>query len=293
MNQPRERLLVEINGEWHDANDAVATVGSPAPVGSLISVEDGSKVCAVQGDCLRPFLGHSLLGEVRDGKPTFAIGAKDTPAPAKPEYDQRTRYIREPKVDPTTIISDRDGILWIAVNVEGRNVVYRVGCKGVLEKLPIAGFPVLADEAGNVWLRHIAAEDEVADTFDVWRDGKVANTLKIPEADPNTFFFSDRPGSVYAWTIRGLQHLVADGPDFKQFRLGKLYPIEGLLGQGNWRGYSKYGYLVTTSFSWTPRRERNYLYLFKLPADENAPPARNNVPPGRKKTYWAERRFGV
>ena len=60
----------------------------------------------------------------------------------------------------------------------------------------------------------------------------------------NTFLFSDRPGSVYAQTVSGLQQLVADGPDFDFYRLHKVYPVEGISGQALSKAYSKHGYLA-------------------------------------------------
>ena len=105
----------------------------------------------------------------------------------------------------------------------------------------------------------------IQDTFHVWRSGKIVQKLQIPQADRNTFLFSDRPGSVYAWTISGLQHLVADGPTFDTYRLDRLYPLEGILGQSLSPGYSKHGYLVTLTALDTRTAPYYYLYLIKLP----------------------------
>lgn len=122
---------------------------------------------------------------------------------------------------------------------------------------------MLSDEAGNIWLCNI--QGPVQDTYNVWRNGKIVQKLQIPRADRNTFLFSDKPGSVYAWTVSGLQHLVADGPTFDRYRVVRLYPIEGISGQSLSRGYSKHGYLVALTASEARSVLYYYLHLVKLP----------------------------
>ena len=139
----------------------------------------------------------------------------------------------------------------------------RINGQSVPQNLGDVGAPVLADEAGNVWLCDIRGP--IQDTYNVWRDGKVVQRVQIPHADRNTFLFSDQPGSVYAWTISGLQHLVADGPTFDKYRLERLYPLEGISGQSLSRAYSKHGYLVTLTALDTRTAPYYYLYLIKLP----------------------------
>ena len=109
------------------------------------------------------------------------------------------------------------------------------------------------------------------------RNGKVIQHLQIPQLTDAGFLISDRPGSVYARTTLGLQHLVADGPKFEQYRLAKLYSIEGIAGDrlGQllrpyfWYGYSKHGYLVVLGSFDMGRNPAHKLYLIKLPATES------------------------
>ena len=104
---------------------------------------------------------------------------------------------------------------------------------------------------------------------------KSAATAGNSEADRNTFFFSDRPGSVYAWTILGLQHLVADGPDFDQYRLGKLFPVEGVAGPVEGAAGQNPGGAIATTVIWSSENHRDggnaCLYLIKLPTAEKKP----------------------
>ena len=70
---------------------------------------------------------------------------------------------------------------------------------------------------------------------------------------------------------------MAEGPKFEQYRLGKLYSIEGIAGDrfgqllrpSNWYGYSKYGYLVVLDSFSNRYNPTHKLYLIKLPAKES------------------------
>jgi hypothetical protein len=81
----------------------------------------------------------------------------------------------------------------------------------------------------------------------------------------NTFLFSDRPGSVYAQTVSGLQHLVADGPNFDFYRLHKVYPVEGISGQALSKAYSTHGYLAILTALDTRKSPYYHLYMVRLP----------------------------
>lgn len=248
--EPSGRLRVEVDGAWLEADEALKEAGSLAgsragKVISAVLVGDGSKlyVRTKDGGKTRK---NAFFAEVKNGKPHCVAAPRDVSWP-----------------DPPRHLFDHDGGFWIGVGTVAGEVAYRVGREGRTEEFRNVGLPVLADEAGDVWLEE--GRGPIEDNFRIWRKGQLGQKLVIPQADSKTFFFSDRPGSVYAQTVSGLQHLVADGPNFDSYRLHKVYPVEGILGQALSKGYSKHGYLAILTALDT-REESSYrLYLVRLP----------------------------
>ena len=69
---------------------------------------------------------------------------------------------------------------------------------------------------------------------------------------------------MYVETALGLQHLVADGPDFDKFRLGRLYTMPNVTGTMSNGLHSKLGYIAIPVFR-DPVRREFCLYLVRLP----------------------------
>lgn len=244
--EPTGRLLVEVDGAWSDADEALTAAGSHAGrVTNAVLVGDGSKLYVRAKDAGR-IDGNAFFAEVKNGKPQFISAPRDVDG-----------------FQPPRNLFDRDGGFWIGVSTKAGQVAHRVGRDGGVEEIRNVGLPVLADEAGHVWLREIRGPNQ--ENFHIWRNGQLVQKLVIPKADKNTFLFSDRPGSVYAWTDSGLQHLLADGPDFDAYRLDKVYPVEGIPGQALSKGYSEHGYLAVLTALDTRTAPYYHLYLVRLP----------------------------
>ena len=225
---------------------------------TLTLVGDGSSVLVDELKLHRGGAGLALFGRVSDGKPHFVK------APENCRFGEIPHNIASP-----------DGTVWMTSYTLGQYGVSRADETGVRQDVKNVGYPLLLDESGNLWT--VELRSKARDQLNVCRDGKVVQHLQIPQLTDAGFLISDRPGSVYARTTLGLQHLVADGPEFEQYRLGKLYPLEGiagdrmgqLLGPHPWYGYSKHGYLVLLGPFDTGRNPAQKLYLVKLPAMES------------------------
>lgn len=259
--QPPGRLLVYTNGAWRDANEALVGVGASEGLASTLTlVGNGNTVLVDELKLHRCDAGAAFFGRVADGKLHFAK------APDNCRFGEIPRNIASP-----------DGTLWMPSYTGGQHGVSWADETGVRQDLKNVGHPLLLDEAGNLWA--VELRSRARDQLNVCRNGKIVQHLQIPQLTDAGFLISDRPGSVYARTTLGLQHLVADGPRFEQYRLGKLFALEGiagdrlgqLLGPYPWYGYSKHGYLVVAGAFATNSKPTHDLYLIKLPTTESRP----------------------
>ncbi len=246
------------DGAWHDTNEALIEGGATEGlVGTLGLVGDGRAVLVVELGLHRTDGRRAFFGRVADGKPRFVK------APENCRCGDRARNIASP-----------DGTVWMTTFTAGQYGVARADETGVRQDLRNVGYPLLLDEAGSLWT--VELRSTARDQLNVCRDGKFVQHLQIPQLTDAGFLISDRPGSVYARTTLGLQHLIADGPKFEQYRLGKLYALEGIAGDRYgqllrpypWYGYSKHGYLAVLihlssavtqyiSCSWSNCQQRN------------------------------------
>jgi hypothetical protein len=220
-------------------------------VAALSLVGDGSKVYVVDEDP-RTRRQSPFLGEIADKKPRFVRLPKDI------AYPDHTSHFHE--------IRDRDGAIWIPSMGMWDPGACHVDHTGVLQQLHKVGLPVMVDQAGNLWLA--TNRGRVWDEFNIWRHGRIVQKVQIPQAESGTFLFSDRPGSVYALTSVGLRHLTAQGPKFDAYRIDKLHPVEGLIGQMISAGYSSHGYLAIVTALDARSGPNYYLYLIKLPNNQ-------------------------
>jgi hypothetical protein len=144
-------------------------------------------------------------------------------------------------------VRDAEGAIWAIGNFKEPAGNYRqnIIClvtDGIREKLDCVGKPKLVDAAGNLWVEKNLGPARVV--YKLWRKGEWGQEITVPNITRNLPLFSDRPGSVYAWTSLGLQQLLADPPDFKQYRLGRLYSLDNLSGEINVLSFTKQGHVV-------------------------------------------------
>jgi hypothetical protein len=160
-------------------------------------------------------------------------------------------------------IHDSEGGLWFAHDHTSRpQKTIHIAPQGQVNELKNVGVPLLIDETGNVWLGFIHAKP--ACVLNVYRDDRVSQTIELPGTDDIFGLFSDAPGSVYAWTAQGLQHLVATAPSFDNFQIEKLYALDQIGSYPQYLAYSRMGMIVALNRSGFDRRQ-GQLHLIQLP----------------------------
>jgi hypothetical protein len=249
------RLLVR--DRWHDATDALRAAGSRhGNVKILAPIGTGDQVY-VSDLHLRHSGGRSFFGQLQERRLQF------TDAPHVLSSSQSASFT----------LRGRNGALWIASTrshatgpcdtITGQEAI-RVLNKGIDARLFNSGHARLVDQAGNVWLGDIRGKP--SDLVNLWRDGEIRQKLRIP-AYSGGVLCSDRPGSVYALTATGVQHLEADAPDYREYRAGQRYEISGLRTNVTQQAYSRHGHLVLSGSTNIPRRSY-LLHLIELPRSD-------------------------
>ena len=249
----RDRSLRVLGDDrWHDALDPLVEASvRNGMVAYLAPIGDGNTVYASDLRSLHD-QGGSCFGRLEQGK---------------------LRFVKAPHTisghGPYLGVRDREGALWIPAT-QGRaagtsdiitgQIAIRIRQQGAVEQLVNSGHARLADEAGNVWLGEIHGKPP--DLLNIWRDGEIVQQLHVP-AYKGGLLFSDRPGSVFARTAEGLQHLVADPPDFVRHRVGRLYALPDVLARAQFEGHSSQGYLVISAAR--PIERAYFLHLVALP----------------------------
>ena len=221
----------------------------------LSAVGDGSKVYF---SALSLDRGNSFFAEIRDGKLQVAR------APQAAHQHEAPTGLR-----------DGEGALWIPRYIGSSHritgqVATRLGPQGTLQEVENY-WPLLLDRSGNVWLTKVRPPQ--SNRLRVWRAGKVVQELEVPGANSVYFLFSDKPGSVYAWTPLGLQHFAADDtPEGYRYRFDTTYAtprIPGTDGQGHWgstSAHSDLGYFVVgVTMQYPGRLPQQQLRLIRLP----------------------------
>jgi hypothetical protein len=224
------RLLVLVGDRWQLAHEALVAAGSPAgTVTYLMPLGDGQKIYAVDrgGTPGRP---GAFLGEVKDGKLSF--------------YEAPKIGFRG---NEPLRVRDAEGNLWSHGTLkipqgESRQQIICLGTDGIREKIDFIGTPKIVDAAGALWVEKNSGPN--GSKYKLWRNGEWLQELAAPRVTRNLPLFSDRSGSVYAWTAEGLQQFAADPPEFKPYRAGRLYSIDNLSGEILTLAYGKQGFLV-------------------------------------------------
>ncbi len=239
---------------WYDATEPLIQAGCRRGfVDYLAPIGDGRAVF-VSDARLRHDGGRSFLGRFEEGRFRF---------------DEAPHTIAE--MESVLSVRDDEGALWVP-STRGAGgttsdyftgqVAARLTVEGVALELDNAGLALLADEAGNVWMGDIWGQPP--DLIRIWRDGEIVQELTIPAFEPPGSMLSDRPGSVYVMTLRGLQHLVADPPHFHPYRLAELDQLPDAVARPVYRAYSRQGYLVYVVRA-AGDLEKARLYLVAVP----------------------------
>lgn len=207
--------------------------------------------------------GLVFFGLVHDGKAVL----RPVPAPSESVPDTI-------KLIPG--VRDREGALWVMGYGPWRRggsgrlqVAFRLDDFCRRTEVVDAGWPLLCDMEGNIWLGLIRGE--APDRFNIWRDGEIIQTVTIPHGDEKTRLFSNRAGSVFAWTPIGLVHLASrDEGEGSRFEAGPVYTVTGLTGRLKAITFSNLGFLVATSTRTVfddagERQDLHCLHLVRLP----------------------------
>ena len=248
----QNRLIVWSAGRWLDATAGLKEAGASAGQALHVAAAgDGSRVYvddAGPGEAGE----HCFLGEVRGGQAAFVRVA----APGA-----TSDIIRD--------VRDAGGGFWVPsyhreTGKDGQQRVspdsYRVTEAGIAEALRGCGPPLMADASGNVWLRDWWGGPY--GEFRVWRQGAALATVRVPTGDGSTTLFSDRPGSVWAFTPFALVHLAADAARPTEYRPTGTFFVPSL-DAGLWGiVYSELGYVAAILH---PAAGGRCLMLYEMP----------------------------
>ncbi|MBN1511806.1 MAG: hypothetical protein JXB13_07310 [Phycisphaerae bacterium] len=248
-------LSVLVDDRWVSAKAKLLEAGSRSgEVEYLSTIGDGSRVYMTDFG-LAHDRGRSFYGRVEDGKIVIE------PAPHTSELREMYRSVR-----------DESGALWVPGSVRracgtsdriSGQVAYRLTETGVVDEVVNGGWATLHDKGGNVWLGGIRGKGE--NQFNVWRNGEIVAHVVIPFAHEDTPLFSDRPGSVYAWTDAGLQHLTqCEESDPSRWSIAGVYTPTNIEGHRHETASSDLGFIVLTTYSDAGGR-RSFLHLIPFP----------------------------
>ena len=184
--------------------------------------------------------------------------------------------------EPLRSIFDHDGALWLPAFRTGRGYfAYRVPKTGDPQEIADVGAPSSSTRPETSGRSRSSPGPATSSSSGA--TARSSRRLQVPNTDGDAaFLVSDRPGSVYLWTGLGLQHLVADGPRFTQYRLENRYTVEGLQGIHATKdllspsphyAYVGQGYLAVLN-RLEVRNSAYHLYLIKLPAGDAEQPRR-------------------
>jgi hypothetical protein len=254
-------LSVLIGDKWVDGSKALEAAGAvnPEEVMGMATVAGGSKIYVA-----------TRLSDHKGGESYFAEVKEDKIVLAKAPSLYR---IWGTGCDGSCLRS-LDGDLWIPwsywIKDQGQvQVATRVAKDGTVENLENSGWARFVDLSGNVWLGE-SLKGRPQD-FNVWRDGKIASSVRIPSGEPESRqLMSDRPGSVYAWTKTGLYHLTADNPaEPLKFVVKACYHLRGVEGAVESVQCSPLEFLVIKSRRGVenPENVQFFLYVVPLPKD--------------------------
>lgn len=200
--------------------------------------------------------GKSIIAEVKEGV------LKISEAPHVTDHSGTSRLG----------LRDLEGGIWlprvIAVAVGMSDQVKglrtsRLTDGGELQEFPNY-WPQLVDRSDNVWMTKVRPPS--ATQLQIWRRGKIVQELEVPQANALYGLFSDRPGSVYAWTPLGLQRFVAnkgskEGSNDGKYEFDAIYPLPKLPSVTTHFAYSTMGFLVVGSSQSIGQRQVHFVQI--------------------------------
>jgi|GEM_PF-3720517 len=235
----QSRLSVLMDDRWQDAAELLKEAGSRGgDVWFIASVGDGSRVY-VSDMKLAHESGRSFLGQIEDGELLLT----------------KATHAAHPLGNVGMPLRDPRGDLWIGGNITKifgpseyslGQFVARLNEMGTADEIKTRDRLVLIEGEDRLWFAETFFKPSGTITR-MQRDGKVLQKLELPQVDSFYHFFSDRPGSVYAVSSRGLEHLVATDPDGNEYRHAATYNLSGIAKGGELTTYSKLGYFVIAS----------------------------------------------
>jgi hypothetical protein len=252
------RLSVLINGSWKSGEMPLRNAGSEDGEVEYLNRIGESGSVYVSDFNLRHDGGISFYGSVENNKLVF------TEAPHSIDSRETRLAIR-----------DANDALWVAgslgygastSDVITGQLALRIENAQNVQEFENSGWAYLCDLANNVWLAQIRGQAD--NMFYILRAGIIVGSVQIPNATSyKDTLFSDKAGSVYAWTVAGLYHLIASKEsDFTDYQVDRLYSIEGLFGNVEQLAYSSQGYLAIVTYSDAVPRQY-HLHLIPLPSD--------------------------
>lgn len=203
----QRKLAVLCGDKWEDPAKALLAAGAGR--------ESPRSICPV-GDGSRVFVTFerqaSVLGHVRNGTVVF-VSAEDA---------------------GSIFRRDADGAVWVnAIEPPQtyafppkppKRILLKVTEKGVTEKLSDTGIPVLLDESGNLWCN--AGPIRRGSRVNILGNGKLIHSLEVPDASHPFHLMTDRPGSIYTWTRRGLLHLSGPAKGDGSWQAGETATVD-------------------------------------------------------------------
>ena len=143
-------------------------------------------------------------------------------------------------------VRDPSDALWIAGTISHAQLAVRAAETGAIQEFRNLGWAMLCDKVGIVWMGGI--EDESGTQLNRWRDGEMYGQVTIPHGPG--WLFSDREGSVYAWTRSGLYHLTASASSgFSDYAVAESYLPPAVPGNIVQFAYSEQGFIVLRTYT--------------------------------------------
>jgi len=261
-------LLPKPDGKEQDRRPLRIDYIAPVGDGSMIYITETS----LSGEA-----ASSYYAEVLDDKVAF------TPAPRL--YAANSQLL-------DLCARDQDNALWLGsmnavANPNGGfelhgQLAYRLLGDFTHETVVDSGWPMLCDQSGCVWLGQVWQKK--MSLFNIWSHGRIEGSASIPAASHNQGqegrLISDRPGSVWAWTVTGMYHFTADDPaNPAAYTLRKHYFAPDVKGQVLRITFSSLGYMVIETFiDREDGKSECFLNLLKLPKKEDEAGAEKKAP---------------
>lgn len=258
------RLNVLVNGTWIECRELLTENGSRYGIIKFFVPGPDHRYFYIGDQSLRHDGGISFLAWIENGKlrlkPTHHAIEGHGVYPAVCEGSDAV-WIGSPDGRAAPMCDLFDGQSAIRIDRNGKQT----------DRLKMSGYPILSDPLGNMWLGKIRGNSQ--NHFNIVRDARVVQQIDIPvghalqcQYSDCTPLFCDKPGSVYVYTVNGLQHMVADGETPHIYRKELCYSLGPASAVP--RAYSEQGYCV-----WLVAGHDvpvNSIYIARLPA--NRPP---------------------